>query len=299
MPRHIRRDNAAISSLVGFVALVIVILIALGIYYALLPRPPAAPLRAEEGDEVLVNYIGTFEGTDLVFDTTLLSVAVDNVSFPKAVSFYGQPIGSAWKEDWGGALFGIGSGTTSPRAVPGFENGLLGMAKGESRTIVVIPEDGYGPMDAQKLVVRQLLEPVPVRERMDATEFRSRYGLFPASGENVSDPIWGWPVTVSVAGDVVTVANSPAPGQIVRPYDAWDATVVSLDDAANGGEGLILVEHNLDPTMTDRVGAKYVGESFYLWQVDLAGGTFTLNWNSQVIGRTLTFRVELIQIIRQ
>src|SRR5438093_205605 len=97
--------------------------------------------------------------------------------------------------------------------------------------------------------------------KLAAPPFATKYQATPASGTNVTDPFWGWTATVSVAGTIVTVTNSPIPGQLVRPYGAWDAQVVSIDDAANNGEGVILVHHLLTSAQVDRVGQKSAGGS--------------------------------------
>src|SRR2546428_5328435 len=94
---------------------------------------------------------------------------------------------------------------------------------------------------------------------MDLSSFVATYQAAAVSGTNVTGPFWGWTATVSVAGTIVTVTNSPIPGQLVRPYGGWDAQVVSIDDAANGGRGVISVHHLLTPAMVDRVGQKNAG----------------------------------------
>jgi len=43
-------------------------------------------LTVQTGDQVLVNYVGQFTN-GLVFDTSMYSVAVNNVTFPKAPGF--------------------------------------------------------------------------------------------------------------------------------------------------------------------------------------------------------------------
>lgn len=68
---------------------------------------------AKEGDTVIISYIGTLEdGT--VFDST---------------------------EDRNPLEFTLGEG----ELIPGLEQGILGMTPGESKTIVVPVELGYGP----------------------------------------------------------------------------------------------------------------------------------------------------------
>src|SRR5438034_8908031 len=94
---------------------------------------------------------------------------------------------------------------------------------------------------------------------MGTSSFVEPYKTAAISGTNVTDPFWGWTATVSVAGTIVTVTNSPIPGQLVRPHGAWDAKVVSIDDAANAGEGASLVHHLFTPAMVDRAGRTNAG----------------------------------------
>ena len=162
------------------------------------------------------------------------------------------------------------------------------------------PALGYGLADPTKIFIKPLLESVPVRVTMDAASFATKYQATPASGTNVTDPFWGWTATVSVAGTIVTVTNSPIPGQLVRPYGAWDAQVVSIDDAANNGEGVILVHHLLTSAQVDRVGQKSTGGSvvFVVTGVDTVAGTYTVNYNTPTKGRTLVFQVTMVSISR-
>jgi len=288
MMRGLSRDHYGVSNWVVLLVLVIVVAGALGVYYGyFVPGPGPVPLVAQPGDQLRVDYIGIFQDTGVVFDTSYASVARDNASYPKAFSF-------SWRESWQPLTFTIGDGSV----VRGFDQGVRGMREGEAKSIVVPPELGYGPGDPAKIVVRPLLEPVPVRETMNESAFSSRYGVAAVPGSNVTDPVWGWTVQVSVANGIVTTTNSPLPGQVIRPYGAWTADVVSIDDTANNGTGEILVRHRLDPSLVDRVGGSQGGQTFYLFAVDLEAGTYTLNFNRQVVGRTLVFQVTVQDISR-
>src|SRR6266508_3981213 len=136
------------------------------------------------------------------------------------------------------------------------------------------------------------------------TDFEALYNLPPVSGSNVTDPFWGWPSTVAVSGSLVALTNSPFLGQIVRPYNGWDAEVVSIDDSANQGEGTILVHHLLTPSDVDRTGGKALQRGtmvplFVVSAVDLDAGTYTLNYNvAAPYGRTLVFQVTMVSISR-
>jgi len=290
MARSLRRDDDGVSTLWSFVGVVILVVAILGVYYGyVVPKLAAPPLRAQGGDQVQVDYVGTFVENGLVFDTSLQAIARDNASYPKAFMF-------AWHASYAPLSVTIGSGGV----VPGFDTGIQGLAIGDTRTIAVPPSLGYGLADPTKIFIKPLLESVPVRVTMDAASFATKYQATPASGTNVTDPFWGWTATVSVAGTIVTVTNSPIPGQLVRPYGAWDAQVVSIDDAANNGEGVILVHHLLTSAQVDRVGQKSTGGSvvFVVTGVDTVAGTYTVNYNTPTKGRTLVFQVTMVSISR-
>ena len=289
MARPLVPDEAGVSTFWSFVGVLILVIAILAVYFGyIVPRFPPPPLRAQIGDSVDVNYIGTFED-GLVFDTNLESVAVDNASYPKALAF-------SWHSSWTTLTFGIGQG----RVVKGFDTGVQGMAAGDAKTFVVPPELGYGPGNPAKIFVKPLFESVPVRLTMNATDFRSVYNTEPVGGSNVTDPLWGWNAYVSVAGSVVTVTNSPIPGDTVHPYRLWDAQVLSIDDGADNGVGRIEVHHMLDATSVDRIGRKLPSNQveFVVTAVDSAAGTYTLDYNPPTYGRNLVFQVTLVRITR-
>src|SRR5438093_481891 len=239
MARSLRRDDRGVSTLWSFIGVVVLVAAILGVYYGyVVPKFAPPPLRAQSGDQVQVDYVGTFAENGLVFDTSVAAIAKDNASYPKAFMFAGHG-------EYAPLPVTVGSGGV----VPGFDIGIQGLAIGDSKRIVVPPALGYGLADPTKIFVKPLLETVPVRLTMDTSSFVATYQTAAISGTNVTDPFWGWTATVSVAGTIVTVTNSPIPGQLVRPHGAWDAEVVSIDDAANAGEGAILVHHLLTPAM--------------------------------------------------
>jgi FKBP-type peptidyl-prolyl cis-trans isomerase 2 len=287
MARPLAQDEAAISDWIILLALVIAVVVALGAYFvAFAPQPIPVPKTAQQGDSVSIDYIGYFPNSDLVFDTSLQSVAQDNSTYPKAYSF-------TFRSGYSPLQFTIGDGSV----VAGFDQGVRGLAVGQTRTISVPPSLGYGAANANQIFEHTLVETVPVRVTMNATEFNSYYGQVAVSGTNVTDPVYGWSAQVSVLGSAVVVTNSPYPSQAIRPYGSWDAVVLGIDDAADNGTGAITIQNHLDSTMVDKIGGKSpAGETFYLSAVDSLAGTYTLNFNKQVVGLTLVFQVTLVHL---
>ncbi len=287
MARPLARDDTGISDWVILVALVIAVVVVLGAYYIVFtPQPAPAALKAQVGDQVSIDYIGYFPNTDLVFDTSLQSVALDNATYPKAFSF-------SFRGSYSPLQFTIGDGSV----IKGFDDGVRGLAVGQTSTISVPQDLGYGAADPSLVFVHSLVETVPVRVTMNTSAFDSYYGQTAVSGTNVTDPIYGWSATVSILGNQVVVTNSPYPSEAIRPYRAWNGVVLSIDDSANNGTGVITIQNNLSPNQVDRIGGTDPsGKTFYLSAVDVVAGTYTLNFNKQVVGRTLVFQVTLVKL---
>ena len=123
---------------------------------------------AQEGDFVAVHYIGTLDDGS-VFDES-------------------RPRGSTLD-------FTIGAG----EMIAGFDQGVRGMAEGETKTIRIEPADAYGEIDPEAIIeadISQVPEGIQV-------------------GDQLINPTTGQPVTVlSIEGDVVTIdANRPLAGE--------------------------------------------------------------------------------------
>ena len=304
MARHLREDSTGLSPVWQILAVAIVIGILIGlfmIFYVQRPAPAGTLKRAEPGDSVTIEYVGSFADTGRVFDTSFERVARDNVSYPKAASF-------SWRAQWTNFSFDVGCADLTPAeqqiksctaAIKGFDQGVRGMAVGDTKRIVVPPELGYGASDPSKIFERPLLQEVPARVVMNGTAFQDKYGTRALDGLVVRDPFWGWNATVSLSGNVVTVTNSPFLGEKVRPYGAWDALVAGIDDAANNGTGIVYVQHDLAPDDARDILAHDGSDQFIVTSVDLDKGVYVADYNREVVGRTLVFDITIASIIRK
>jgi FKBP-type peptidyl-prolyl cis-trans isomerase 2 len=303
MVRGLRRDRRGFFTVRQIIGLVVVIAVLVGGFmfiFVKVPPPAPAPRRAEPGDAVSVNYVGSFADTGRIFDASYERVAKDNVSYPKAASFshYAgfQPFS-----------FDIGCADLPPAqaqlakctaAIKGFDHGVRGMAVGETKRIVAPPDQAYGPLDPTKVFTRPILQEVAVRVVMNETAFSEKYGVRAVDGLVVKDPFWAWTATVSLSNNIVTVANSPILGEKLRPYHAWDAHVERIDDSANRGAGIIYVRHDLRPEDAGTILGKDGADQFTVPTVDLSNGVYVANYNREVVGRTLVFDITLASLVR-
>ncbi len=272
--------------------IVIVALVIAGAYtsYALLSSPQSgigSGNHVNIGDAVAVEYIGMFEdGT--VFDTSMQSVAENNTLYPKSLSFAPRSMYSPLN-------FTVGAG----QMIAGFDSGVLGMVVGQTKTLAIPPEQGYGPTDQSLIIQKPLTLSVPVYEWMgNSTDFQNTFQISPTEGTNVKNVKYGWNMTVyhvDYASDMVLLKNNPFMGEIITMPEGWNSRVISIDTSANMGEGEIIVQHLLSPSNVKAVmHTDEAGNQFVISSVDTVSGTYTVDYNREVVGKTLIFKVTLV-----
>lgn len=82
--------------------------------------------------------------------------------------------------------FTLGSGML----IPGFEAAVLGLAQGDKTTAVIAPEDGYGPVDEERILVipaSEVPENVQPEEGMVVQLQTEDGGMIDAVVSNVTD----------------------------------------------------------------------------------------------------------------
>lgn len=307
-------------SRITFVILVVITVAAAGglagfAYYHSRPAPAPSALTPQLGGNATVNYIGYFgSGPDSgrVFDTSIYSVAINNASYPKALSFHYRgseanytPLGVYVGPNAPSSGYTIGS-TTFSSVVTGFWEGIIGVPGNATKTIVIPPDLGYGPQNASCFRTLPLTYTLPVVSTLTASGFTSAYpGISPLTGVTFKDPNYGWNVTVLAANSsFVTVENLPTVGYVAAPA-GWPVQVTSLTSTPNGAGAITLVNelsaaqagHVLgkDFNSTGPCTASAHGE-FIVTAVDPTAGTYTEDFNQEVQGQTLIFVVTVIDI---
>jgi len=296
-----------------FVVLVVVVVAAAGAgaaaLYEFTKVKPASPvLTVQQGDNVTVNYIGEFgSGAQLgkVFDTSVYSVARNNVTYPKSLEY--QPRGSvsaysplpvhvgASAPASGYTIGNLSFGTV----VTGFWKGLLGLPGNQSHTIVVPPSLGYGPLNASCLRSVPLTYTVPVLTFVTPQQFTTLYPNVTADvGTTFTDPTYGWNDTVfAVNESSVTVQSQPAPGYLSKPgglpflVSSVNSTTITLSSTLTPADsGSVL-------GTTSSTGGLCGKTQFIVATVDFTSGMMTENFNPEVQGETLDFVVTVVDIL--
>ncbi len=259
----------------------------------------------EMGDVVTLNYIGMFSD-GRVFDTSLPEVALDDVLYPKSLTFALRANESYVPFDMTAGKYDVEGGT-----IKGFALGVLGLTIGDTQTIEIPPEDAYA-VDPSMVETVQMVEHLNATEMMPESTFRALFNIEPVAMDFVPHFKWKWDVlVVDIDLDVVTFKHAPTVGQVVYPFGdpsdgedpaGWACVVESFDPGADDGAGEVVVRHMV--TEADVYAVKGVlqsGQIFILSGIDSANGTFEIHksnpetgYNGEISGRALYFKVTII-----
>ncbi len=303
-----------------FIVVVIVVLVAAGalsgyLYFQHRPgSPPGVPVVVV-GDNVTVNYIGVMGSgaeSGKVFDTSIYTVATDNIAYPKTLEFGLRgtaknytPLAVHVGASTPSSGYSLG-GLTFIETVPGFWQGLVGLTGNSTRAVVVPPALGYGPVNTACLSTQPLTFTRPVVETLSLSQFSQSYpGVTAFQGAEFPDPHFDWPVLIlSQNSSFVTLENLATAGMEASPA-GWPVAVTSVSSTSNGS-GIITLTNELSPASAGLVlGHDYSGTGpcssqsggrFIVSAVDLADGTYTENFNQEVQGQTLVFLVTVVDI---
>jgi len=295
------------KKILGIIVVIIIIVSSVAAYWYTQKKEEKKPVMIVKiGDLVEVNYTGRFtNGT--VFDTSIESVANDeNIS--KSYSFKSRIFYSPLK-------FTVGSG----RMIKGFDEGVLNMTVGETKEIEVSSEKGYGEPDEGLFIKINKTQSIPLYETISSQKFSELY-----PGEILNETVsfkhyfWGWNVTIDdIEGDNVTILNRPDINSTISVF-SWNSTIIEIDSGYSGGEGRILLQHNpaenitVNKEKTEFIMIDNEALNYVISQINIGNSsvsdigivssvdtdTFTIDYNPEVVGKTLIFEVTIISISR-
>ncbi len=298
-PKKLKNDTGGLAKTALIIIVVLVLLsastLAIVLYQGNQDATNQKNRTVVNGDTVNVNYIGKLPD-GRVFDTSLLNVA-NNASIPKSLSFTLQA-----NTSYTPLSFTVGGGTL----ITGFNNAVIGMKVGETKTVDISPSEAYGNLDMSKVTTFNLTETKNVYEDMSFAQFKAKYSVTAVAGMTVTDPVYKWPVIVLIANsdaDMVRIQNAPLQGQNYLIYNnstmnaaGWNITVTSVNTTVSEAGQIILVNDINDTDSGKIQGVDQNGTTFILDNVNTAAGTAWRNANTELIGKTLTFTITLVSI---
>jgi FKBP-type peptidyl-prolyl cis-trans isomerase 2 len=300
-------------SLLLVIFLAVIALIVAGVGAGLLyeknhPTSSGSLRRVAVGDNVTVNYIGKFgSGPEVgrVFDTSLQWVAENNSSYPKSLEYSARgkggytPLAVHVGPNTPGSGYTVGN-LTYGGVVTGFWEGLLNLTVHQTAQVQIPPDLGYGPLVASCLVNASLKFTLPAQVVVTPAQFKTAYpGEAANVGARFADPTYGWPdVVLSVNASDIVVQNLPTVGWTSSP-NGWPVMVTNVTAATIG------LVNELTPADVGLFAGKLASGSvcssstYLVSAVDLINGTFTENFNREVVGQTLVFDVTIVAFAPQ
>jgi hypothetical protein len=291
-----------------FVAILAVIVLVIGgvgagvLYTVNHPAGPAAPVTVARGDNVTVNYIGFYaSGPQLgkVFDTSIKSVAQDNITYPKSLEYTPRnstgyvplPVHVGPKAPKNGYSVG---GQSYGTVVTGFWEGLIGLGTNQSRMITIPPSLGYGPLNQSCLVTEPLVTTIPAVLTLTPATFAKEYiGVTNSGGVVFTDPTYHWNDRILSSNQTaVVVWRDPTLDQVVNPY-GWAIQVSGLTSRTITLTSLLTPDSpgSVLGTISNTTVCKTT--RFLVWSVNTLAGTFVENYNAETVGVTLQFLVTI------
>jgi len=172
----------------------------------------------KKGDTISVDYTGSLEdGT--VFDTSIESVA-------KGYDIF--------KPEFSPLQFKVGE----PGIIEGFDEGVVGMKVGETKTLTIPPEKGYGLVDPELINTYDLIENVSAKEisfprvfDIPLEQFESTYGTAHNKSDSVIPPGTNINLTIKNINSSVSLSYNLTVGfQIFQQNAPWNMTVVKINE---------------------------------------------------------------------
>ncbi|MFO8110305.1 MAG: FKBP-type peptidyl-prolyl cis-trans isomerase [Thermoplasmata archaeon] len=296
--------------------LIIIIIIAIaasgaGIYasgYFSEDEPDAEPV-IEMGDAITVHYTGWLEDERIYEERRIFDTSRDHLPEKTTLTFDERVRDEPFQ-------FTVGEGV-----IEGWSEYMVGMKEGETKHIIIPPEKAYDTRTTDLVFTIEREEKLPVYENISVSFFEERYGTSPSSYMVVTDHFWGWEKTVmSVEGDRVILRNDPEIGEHYNAYkqegSGWRSKVTSVDSSTNNGIGEIHVRHLVEKgtiVNSNHIGmhntdiAKVENTRIDAGQsqdhrgivVDVCEDTITVDFNEEVAGKTLRFKVTVLEIQKQ
>jgi FKBP-type peptidyl-prolyl cis-trans isomerase 2 len=255
------------------------------------------------GDNVSVDYVGRLEnGT--VFDTSIESVAMAN---------------NITRAEYKPLNFTVGKGGV----IKGFDEGVVGMKVGESRTLTLTPDKAYGPINPG------LIQAIPILYNESAnvtfpkvfevpkSQFEQIFGTGHKTGDSVKYPGRNFNLTVLNIGDNVNVSlsyNLSVGNEVVTEGAPWNETVIKVDDknitvrhdvkknstvqfqGAPWNTTVIAVSNENITLRHNPIPDSQIRTMFGAVRVSFNKTSVIMDRNPELAGKTLIFNVTLVSI---
>lgn len=173
----------------------------------------------KSGNTISIDYILKLQDGK-VFDTSIESVAKENNVYNPDRSY--KPY-----------QFTVGRNET----IKGIDEGVIGMKVGDTKTLEIPPEKGYGDVDPKLIHVIPIVQDIPATRNytkiieIPANQFNRTFGKEPKIGDTVVYPETNIHFTIqNIASNVSLLFNQTVGYTIWFSGAAWNETIIKIDD---------------------------------------------------------------------
>lgn len=219
----------------------------------------------KNGDNISVDYVGSFQDGK-VFDTSIESVAkANNLSNPNAQY---EPLN-----------FTVGKRSV----IEGFDEGVIGMKVGDTRTLTIPPEKGY-PVDPSRIQVSPIIQEIPATSviprvlEVPKSQFEQVFGPNRSVGDTVTIPDTNINVTITnMTSEISLKYNLIVGSNIWDSRTPWNETVIKIDDK----------NITVKPKITKNEIIQFQGAPFNTTVIDVNDTNITLR-NNRIPDKRIT-----------
>ncbi len=254
-------------------------------------------------DVVRVDYIGR-DANGTVFDTNIEAVAMEHDLYNENRAYVPLEL-----------LIGEQS------VIRGFEEAIVGMRPGQTKTVELPPGEAYGPYARGKVSTTQRVQRAPrittERHFLDVPRAELE-GQLPSI--NLGDPVKIKGLTYVIAGlsqDFVGLMLIAEPGDTIQLADTpWPGTIIAIDDenmtvrqdpqnntiieTPFGAALLTITEEEIITTLLLEVGDIWSSSTWGTGTVIALNETdVTIDFNHPLAGKTLEFEITLLEILEK
>ena len=262
--------------------------------------------KAAYGDQVTVNYTGTFyayygEENAVVFDTSYRSIG-ENDTIIKSNSFN--------KSSYSTLSFEVGGN----KVLTEFGNAVVGHKVGDKIQVTI--QNGY-PAGSDFYTQSTHGLTVPIVQEMTVAQFEDLYDYNLTDGgmTYIDSTVYGWPATAYSADNKVYITNMPEAGQTytytpngeVSDGDeetaddghSFGTTTFTVTSTDNGGNIVFDIAFSETTSVGDNgdiqmIQLEFGTETWYVTNV--SNGEFTYKTCDEVSNATLYFEIEIVSI---
>jgi peptidylprolyl isomerase len=192
-----------------------------------------------------------------------------------------------------GSVFDAGNFTFKTGAgevIAGVDKAVIGMKAGEKKTVVVEPEDGYGYYDENKVFDVPLVNEMNRAESTSVEVFNMTFGEMPVVNGTyrLEGMVWDMRVA-SIENGTVKIVHEPQDGMTFDMKDLMGNVYAKGTVRIEGG--------NLTLTAAPIRGSTYVTYLGTAKIVDYNETYMTMDFNSPLASKTLTFDITLLNVV--